>query len=112
PFNTNLCKIYCYLICVIYKDVLYLHIAKPATIRGLKSSSCKACRYIMEVEKLRAENQSLKAWKKEAKRQIREKQKDIAVIKWDRTQLKKKFTLLQKQAARQALEIKGLKEDL
>jgi hypothetical protein len=61
-----------------------------------------------EVENLRTKNQSLKAWRKEARSQIREKDKAIAAIKWERTQLKKENTNLQKQVAKQAKEIKGL----
>jgi hypothetical protein len=97
---------------IIY-DVVYLCIAKAATIRAPKRSPRKARRYSSEeVENLRAENQSLKAWKKEARSQIRQKDKEIAAIKWERTQLKKGNTNLQKQVAKQAKEIKGLKEDL
>lgn len=59
-----------------------------------------------------AENQSLKAQLKDAKRQLKEKDRTIAAIKWEGVQLKRENTLLRKQEQKLAGEIKTLTESL
>lgn len=59
-----------------------------------------------------AENQSLKARLKDAKRQLKEKDRTIAAIKWDGVQLKRENSHLRKKELKQAGEIKTLTESL
>lgn len=92
-----------------------MHIAIDTTIRSTGKHRCrvtKTCRNVVEAKRLMAENQSLKARVKDAKRQIKEKDKEIAAIKWEGIQFKRENTHLRKKELKQAKEIKVLTEAL
>lgn len=92
-----------------------MHIAVDTTIRSTGKRRCRAtktCRHAVEAQRLMAENQSLKARLKDAKRQLKEKDKTIAGVKWERVQLKRENTHLRKKEQKLAGEIKTLTESL
>ena len=92
-----------------------MHIATISTIRNTGKRRCrstKTCGHAIDIETLIAENQSLKARLKDTKRQLKEKDKTIAAIKWEQVQLKRENTHLRKKELQQTGEIKTLKESL
>lgn len=92
-----------------------MHIPTTTTIRSTRKAPCrsrKACRHAVEAERLMAENQSLKARLRNAERQLKEKDKTIASVKWEQVQLKRENTHLRKQGQKLAGEIKTLTESL
>lgn len=92
-----------------------MHIATTTTIRSARKVQCRSrttCKHALEVERLKTENGSLKARLKDCKRQLKEKDKGIASIKWERVQLKRENTNLRKKELKQAKEIEALKEAL